>query len=78
MEQGRVNVKYEAIIPLAFYAGNGAEYIISATVDTGSEAEIVASAAIVLLLQLNYIEPIDVKQVDDEYASALLFEGEMN
>ncbi len=65
MTQGRVNDKYEAVVPLKFYAGDGSAYTFTAVIDTGSEAEVVASAAMILLLQLDYVEPVNMKQADD-------------
>ncbi len=79
MMQGQVNNKYQAVISLTMYTPNGSEITFAdVLIDTGSDAEVVASASAIQLLGLYYLEPTDLRQVDDEVVTVASFIGEVS
>ena len=78
MMHGQVNSRYQAMISLTMYTANGAEITFpDVLIDTGSDAEVVASASVIQLLGLYYLEPIDLLQADDEAVTVAMFLGEI-
>ena len=76
MMHGRVNSKYEAMLPLTLIAADGSERTFTALVDTGCSAEVIVSSAEVALLGLPFKNVMDVTQADDEVVLAYIYQGE--
>lgn len=78
MEKGRVNSRYELEIDIVLYHLDGHTGTIRALIDTGCDADLVVSIAEVKLFGLSYVETAKMRQADDEFILADIYEGHVH